>query len=128
MIRYKQFLLMIATSLTVGTVMTGKVIAEPIGCLNFSGLRNSNGWYQFMLLDRNDTSPKRDARINIREQPTTSSSVVDVASSRNTVAVSEQVVGEDGYCWARVKITIYNGNPRQVLGWVRGDFVSNWRD
>jgi hypothetical protein len=41
---------MIATSLTVGTVMTGKAIAEPIGCLNFSGLRNSNGWYADKLL------------------------------------------------------------------------------
>lgn len=119
---------MIVTSLTVGMVMTGKAIAEPIGCLNFSGLPNSNGWYQFMLLDRNDTSPKRDGRINIREQPTTRSTVIDVASSRNTVDVSEQVVGEDGYCWARVKINIYDGNRRQVLGWVRGDFVSNWRD
>jgi len=101
---------------------------QPKGCLNFTGRHAENGWYMFMLLDRNDQTPNKNGPINIREKPTTRSEVVYVASSRNSIEVSSQVVGDDGYCWAKVRGTKFNAGGGSYTGWVRGDFVASWSD
>ena len=110
---------------------TNQAIAQPTnkakGCLNSrivtdAGIvRESYRVGNFVLNDGTGSS------INVREKPTTKSSIQYVAPSRRGVSIFEQVVGTDDYCWIKVEGQIWdNGNTRPIgifSGWVRGDFV-----
>ncbi|MEI6430287.1 MAG: SH3 domain-containing protein [Pseudanabaena sp. ELA607] len=115
----------------VGLVVPDNVIAQPTskakGCLNSrivtnAGIvRESYRVGNFVLNDGTGSS------INVREKPTTESSIQYVAPSRRGVSIFEQVVGTDDYCWIKVEGQIWDkGNTRPIgifSGWVRGDFV-----
>jgi Bacterial SH3 domain len=68
-------------------------------------------------------SPDNSNRINIREQPSTSSKILHVGSTGKLVIIHKQVVGDDGYCWFWVKFY-----KSQVTGWVRGDLLDIYLD
>lgn len=57
------------------------------------------------------------ARINIRDEATTSSDIRSVGVSGDPVYISDVSEGDDGYTWYYVEF------DSGVAGWVRGDFV-----
>lgn len=96
------------------------------GCLDNETLPQALGLeHTYMLYDEDDPE---DGRINLRSEPTTSSSLVYVAESRNPITIFEQVFREDGYCWLRVEVlTFSEANPgvlTPVNGWVRSDLIA----
>jgi Bacterial SH3 domain len=68
-------------------------------------------------------SPDNSNRINIREQPSTSSKILHVGSAGQLVIIHKQVVGDDAYCWFRVKL-----DNSKVTGWVRSDVLYIYLD
>ncbi|MBD2436878.1 SH3 domain-containing protein [Nostoc sp. FACHB-110] len=81
----------------------------------------------YIIYDPEIHSSNSPASIRIRENPSTESAVVHVASSGNPVIIYQQVV-RDNYCWLKVDVTsISKDDPTSyitVRGWVRGDFVT----
>lgn len=63
------------------------------------------------------------SHINVREQQSTRSKIIYVGSKGMSVIITEQKIGNDNYCWFRVKL-----DKSDVTGWVRGDFLDLYLD
>lgn len=59
------------------------------------------------------------AAVNVREQASTSSPVLQTGSVGDRIQISEKTQGDDGYTWYHVRF------DSGTKGWVRGDFVSD---
>ncbi|BAY61391.1 hypothetical protein NIES22_14560 [Calothrix brevissima NIES-22] len=98
---------------------------KPKGCVDDRELKK--GPLEFYIIhDPENSANNSPAAIRIREQPSTKSAILHVASSGNPVIIYQQVV-IDNYCWLKVDVTSVSKNDPTsyitVRGWVRGDFV-----
>lgn len=95
------------------------------GCLDNQEL--ADGQYDGTYMLFNESNPDNGI-VYIREQPTTNSSIVYAAQSRNPITVSQQVFQEDSYCWLRVDVTSLSDRTASgiivITGWVRGDLIT----
>jgi SH3-like domain-containing protein len=69
-------------------------------------------------------SQDANARINLREQPSTSTAVMYIGSPDTPVTIYEQTVGTDNNCWYRVELI----QAPNSSGWVRGDLLNIYLD
>ena len=63
-----------------------------------------------------------DSLINVRSAPSTRASLVGTGLVGDSVELLREAPGPDGYTWKYVRFP-----KTQVMGWVRGDFVSGQR-
>lgn len=64
------------------------------------------------------TSTDSSSRINVRSQPSTSSSSPHYGFAGDRVETIRETTGSDGYTWYYVRF-----NNSGAVGWIRGDFV-----
>jgi len=63
-------------------------------------------------------SEERGTPINVRDDASTQAYARHIGYAGDEVAVMNRTMGDDGYCWYRVKF------ESKATGWVRGDHVS----
>lgn len=123
-------LVIIPVFLAIGSSVLESAIAiptnNPKGCINDRDIKQVPLEF-YIIYDPENPDSNSPASIRIRENPSTESAIVHVASSGNPVIIYQQVV-IDKYCWLKVDVTSVSKNDPTsyitVKGWVRGDFVT----
>jgi hypothetical protein len=62
-------------------------------------------------------------RVNIRQQPNIRSKIIYVGSSKTSVSMHKEVLGNNNFCWFFVRV-----NNSKITGWVRADLLDFYLD